>query len=103
MGDKSLYSKEYTELKWIGKGNFGAAYLIENKKDATKYVAKKILLGQLPEKEQQNALLEVNLLRYLNHPNIVGYVGSFIEKGMLIIIMEYWDVGDLSYHIKQKK
>lgn len=103
MGDKSLYSKEYTELKWIGKGNFGAAYLIESKEDSTNYVAKKILLGQLPEKEQQNALLEVNLLRYLDHPNIVGYVGSFIEKGMLIIIMEYCDVGDLSYHIRQKK
>jgi len=61
------------------------------------------MLGQLPEKEQQNALLEVNLLRYLSHPTIVDYIGSYIEDGTLIIIMEYCEVGDLSYHIKKKK
>lgn len=47
------------------------------------------MLGQLPENEQQNALLEVNLLRYLDHPNIVEYIASFIEEGVLIIVMEY--------------
>jgi serine/threonine protein kinase len=39
----------------------------------------------------------------LDHPNIVEYIGSYVEHGSLIIVMEYWDVGDLSYHIKKKK
>jgi NIMA (never in mitosis gene a)-related kinase 1/4/5 len=99
----SLYKQDYNEIKWIGRGNFGSVYLIQNKETDIKFVAKKVLLGQLPDKEQQNALLEVNLLRYLNHPNIVGYIGSYVEDGLLIIVMEYWDVGDLSYHIKKKK
>lgn len=97
------YQSEYKELKWIGRGNFGSAFLVQSKTDRNKYVAKKITLGQLPEKEQQNALMEVNLLRYLDHPNIVEYNGSYIEDGILIIIMEYCDVGDLSYHIRKKK
>jgi serine/threonine protein kinase len=63
----------------------------------------KILLSTLSEKEQQGALLEANLLRQLKHPNIVSYKASFVEKGVLIIVMEYWEVGDLAYHIKKKK
>jgi len=63
----------------------------------------KILLKTLSDKEQQGALLEANLLRQLKHSNIVSYKASYIEKGMLIIIMEYCEVGDLAYHIKKKK
>jgi NIMA (never in mitosis gene a)-related kinase len=85
----SLYAQEYKEIKCIGRGNFGAAFLVANRETNVKYVAKKIMLGQLPEKEQQNALLEVNLLRYLDHPNIVEYIGSYVEHGSLIIVMEY--------------
>jgi NIMA (never in mitosis gene a)-related kinase len=63
----------------------------------------KILLNTLSEKEQQGALLEANLLRQLKHAHIVSYKASFVEKGVLIIIMEYCEVGDLAYHIKKKK
>ncbi len=47
--------------------------------------------------------MEVNLLKNLSHPNIVSYKTSFISKGMLIIIMEYCEVGDLSFHIKRRQ
>lgn len=57
----------------------------------------------MTDKEQQGALLEANLLRQLRHAHIVAYKASFVEKGVLIIIMEYCEVGDLSYHIKKKK
>lgn len=100
---KSSYAEDYTENKRIGRGNFGSAHLVTCNKTGNQYVAKKIMLGQLSENEKQNALLEVNLLRHLDHPNIVEYIGSYIEQGLLMIIMEYCDVGDLSYHIKKKK
>ena len=47
-------------------------------------------------------MLEVNLLKNLNHPNIVGYKQSYFTLELLIIIMEYCDTGDLTYHIKRK-
>jgi len=34
-------------------------------------------------------MMEVNLLKNLQHVNIVSYKTSFITKGLLIIIMEY--------------
>jgi NIMA (never in mitosis gene a)-related kinase len=46
---------------------------------------------------------EAELLKQLQHSNIVQYKESFIESGVLIIIMEYCMVGDLSFHIKNRK
>ena len=51
------------------------------------------------------------MLKNLSHPNIVSYKGSFIDKGLLIIVMEFceckisvkFSVGDLAYHIKERK
>jgi len=43
------------------------------------------------------------LLKKLDHPNIVSYKHSFIEKGILIIIMEFCEEGDLAYHVRKKK
>jgi NIMA (never in mitosis gene a)-related kinase len=42
-------------------------------------------------------------LKNLSHPNIVAYKGSLIDKGILVIIMEFCDVGDLSFHIKMRR
>ena len=64
--------------------------MVRNKFEGGKeYIAKKILMGALGQKEQEGALMEVNLLKNLNHPNIVAYKTSYINSGMLIIIMEY--------------
>ena len=60
------------------------------------------MLSSLSEKEQQGAIVELQLLRHLDHPNVVSYIDSFLEQGVLIIVMEYCEVGDLGYHIKLK-
>lgn len=43
------------------------------------------------------------MLRKLDHPNIVSYKHSFKENGILIIIMEFCEHGDIAYHIQKKK
>ncbi len=59
------YEKLFEEIKCIGRGNFGAAFLAKlkmidpNNPQETHMIAKKILLGQLSSKEQESALLEV--------------------------------------------
>ena len=57
----------------------------------------------LSEKEQNNCMLEVNLLKNLKHPNIVDYKESFLTPNQLVIVMQYCEVGDLAYHIKRKQ
>jgi NIMA (never in mitosis gene a)-related kinase len=41
--------------------------------DNVEYALKKVKLGNLSEKEKQNALNEVRILASIRHPNIVGY------------------------------
>ena len=92
--DPISYEEEFEELKCIGRGNFGAAFLVKHKNpppgiSESYFIAKKIVLGQLTPNEQKQALLEADLLRNLNHINITSYKGSFIDKDVLIIIMEF--------------
>lgn len=84
------YKANYIERKIIGRGNFGSATLVSPKSDPESFfVAKKILMGSLKQKEQDGALLEARLLKELNHTNIVDYLDSFVEDGTFIIVMEY--------------
>ena len=102
------YQEEFEEIKCIGRGNFGAAFLVRHKNpppDATEvyFIAKKIVYAQLNEKEKEQSFLESMLLRNLSHPHIVGYKTSFVDKGELIIIMEFceskyhWVENNLQY------
>ena len=56
----------------------------------------------MPRKEREACKLEVDLLKRLTHPNIVGYRESFVHqnKESLCIVMEYCDGGDLCGLIK---
>jgi len=50
-------------LRCIGRGNFGAAFLVKHKNpppgiNEQYFIAKKIVLGQLTVREQEQALLE---------------------------------------------
>lgn len=61
-----------------------------------------IKIKNIPKKEREATKLEVDLLRRLNHPNIVRYMDSFLSKNgeSLCICMEYCDGGDLASQIK---
>ena len=96
------YKEDYEEIQCIGRGNFGAAYLVRHRQENEKYIAKKVMLSGLKQKEKEAAMLEVNLLKNLDHQHIVTYKQSYFTLEQLIIIMEYCEVGDLSYHIKRK-
>lgn len=54
--------------------------LVLHRKEDKKYIAKKINLDGLNAKEQEGCMMEVNLLKNLNHPNIVAYKESFLTS-----------------------
>jgi NIMA (never in mitosis gene a)-related kinase len=79
------------------------AILVKEISTRKKYVAKKIMLGQLNLKEKNMALAEAELLKCLDNPFIVKYKESFMEaEDLLIIVMEYCERGDLSNLVKIK-
>lgn len=94
---------KYEVLEHVGKGSFGAVTKIKRKSDLKLLVWKEINYGKMKEKEKQQLVSEVNILRELRHPNIVKYYDRIIDKAhsKLYIVMEYCEKGDLGQLIKK--
>eukprot|EP00971_Amphidinium_carterae_P025576 504339-Amphidinium_carterae.1 len=98
------FDEEYEKVKLLGEGAFGAAYLVKPlKKPGIQHVAKEIRIAHLTEKQRETALAESEVLRNMNHSNIVAYIESFLEGPKLYIVMEYADGGCLADKIAKRR
>ena len=97
--------EKYELIGVIGKGNFGKISKIIRKSDQKVLIWKELDYGQMSEKEKEQIVSEVNILRELKHPNIVRYYDRIIDKkqSKIYIIMEYCEGGDLNQLIKRCK
>jgi len=59
MKTTSSYFQKYKEIEIIGRGSFGTANLVQSSEDGMEYIAKKVVLGSLTQKEVDSAQLEV--------------------------------------------
>ena len=96
---------KYEKIAEIGKGSFGIVSKIKRKADGRILVWKELNYGKMSEKEKQMLVSEVNILRELQHPNIVRYYDRLIdrEKAKIYIVMEYCQGGDISTLIKNSR
>jgi NIMA (never in mitosis gene a)-related kinase len=93
----------YEQIKVLGKGSFGAAWLVRRRKDRASFVAKEVRLANMKPAEKEEAKHEIAMLRQLNHNNITRYVDHFEARGSLFIVMEYANGGDLYTKIQSQK
>ena len=96
---------KYEKICDIGKGSFGCVSKIKRKADGKVLVWKELNYGKMSEKEKQMIVSEVNILRELNHPNIVRYYDRIIDRDQakIYIVMEYCEGGDIATLIKNYK
>ena len=85
--------QNYRKLKTLGRGLHGEVWLVEREEGAF-FAMKRI------RAESQSQLREVELLQKLQHEHIVQYFESFEEEGVVCIVMEYLEGGDLGNKIK---
>jgi len=94
----SLEALGYEELRCVGRGQYGSCHLVKHV-DGLR-IAKKIPVPSHQSEEREMAQQEVELLRMLDHPNIVEYIDSLIlANGTLIIVMQYCEGGDMAQYI----
>ena len=96
------------KIKTLGEGGFGKVCLIKSQKNQREYALKKIQIKKSNLKISR-LLGEVNILKKIDHPNIISFKGAFISNDgeFLNIITEYVSQGDLEklidIHKKEQK
>ena len=64
---------------------------------------KQLSLEGISEDSLKSIMLEIDLLKNLNHKNIVKYIGSFRNRSHLYIILEFMENGALSKVIRSSE
>ncbi|XP_054992111.1 serine/threonine-protein kinase Nek11 [Sorex araneus] len=103
---KSLIARRYVLQQKLGSGSFGIVYLVADKKakpGEELKVLKEISVGELNPNETVQATLEAQLLAKLDHPAIVKFHASFVERENFCIITEYCEGRDLDCKIQEYK
>ena len=91
---EDISSQHFKIIKPIGKGSFGKVYLIKSKETDKEYAMKTIKIKK--ETDLKNDIKEVNILKGIDHPNIISFKGAFISgKEECSIVTEYAKKGDL--------
>lgn len=101
----SLGLSGYTQLQEIGAGTFGKVWKVRRNEDQAILVWKELKYGSMNEKEKKQLVDEVNILRDLNHKNIVKYHDRIIdrERKTIYIVMEHCSGGDIAGIIAERK
>ena len=80
----------------LGKGNFGKVYKATDKFNPEHQVAIKVInKNSMSIKDIDNIMEEVDLLKKVDHPNIVNYLETYDEKKNLFLVMELCSGGEL--------
>ena len=100
--EKGNPSKKYKPVQLLGTGSFGSVYEAKNtifQNTVALKVINKDPNGELDEQEIRN---EINILKKLNHPNIVKIYEFYISKTHYYIVTEFCKEGELFSYIKNK-
>lgn len=88
----------------IGRGSFSVVYKARCTRDGALVALKRVQVRQMrDEKAKADCIKEMALLQRLNHPHIVQYYVSFVEKEELNIVLELADGGDLAQLVQAFK
>lgn len=93
---------DYVLGELIGEGAYGAVFVCFDRKYEEKFAVKKIYLHKLNPKERDSAEEEAKLLRNLKHRHILHAESVFQDHGVLCIVTEFCDKGDLAQFLAKR-
>nr|4YSJ_A Chain A, Calmodulin-like domain protein kinase [Eimeria tenella]4YSJ_B Chain B, Calmodulin-like domain protein kinase [Eimeria tenella]4YSM_A Chain A, Calmodulin-like domain protein kinase [Eimeria tenella]4YSM_B Chain B, Calmodulin-like domain protein kinase [Eimeria tenella]4YUQ_A Chain A, Calmodulin-like domain protein kinase [Eimeria tenella]4YUQ_B Chain B, Calmodulin-like domain protein kinase [Eimeria tenella]4YZB_A Chain A, Calmodulin-like domain protein kinase [Eimeria tenella]4YZ len=100
----AAFSDRYKGQRVLGKGSFGEVILCKDKVTGQEYAVKVISKRQVKQKTDKELLLkEVELLKKLDHPNIMKLYEFFEDKGYFYLVTEVYTGGELFDEIISRK
>ncbi|KAM7068399.1 serine/threonine-protein kinase Nek8 isoform 1-T1 [Molossus nigricans] len=96
--------EQYNAREVLIWGNFSEriVHLCLRKADQKLVIIKQIPVEQMTKEERQAAQNECQVLKLLNHPNVIEYYENFLEDKALMIAMEYAPGGTLAEFIQKR-
>ncbi|KAG5499420.1 hypothetical protein JKF63_07983 [Porcisia hertigi] len=97
--------RDYKVFEHLGSGATSDVYRVVNKTNNRTYVLKKMSLANMSDEEQLRAKQEIVVMDNVDHPNIVKFRESFIDRveNSVDIVMEYCEFGTLEDLIERQR
>ena len=95
--------EDITLLRLLGKGSYGEVYLSLNQNAKKLFATKKVKRKKTDDEMTKYFKNEINILRILNHPNIVKLEEIKMDENNYYIVMEYINGGELSDYLNKYK
>ena len=92
--------EDITLLRLLGKGSYGEVYLSLKQNANKPFATKKVKRKKADDEMTKYFKNEINILRILNHPNIVKLEEIKMDENNYYIVMEYINGGELSDYLK---
>ena len=90
--------EDITLLRLLGKGSYGEVYLSLKQNAKKLFATKKVKRKKTDDEMTKYFKNEINILRILNHPNIVKLEEIKMDENNYYIVMEYINGGELSLY-----
>ena len=91
----------YQKIKCIGKGSYGSVFKVMNKN--TKLIRAMKVIPKHNQKDNQEILREIEILKNLDHPNVMKIYEFLEDENNYYLIQEFCDGGDLDTILNGKK
>ena len=91
----------YIKEKTLGSGSFGTVYLVKHKQLHRYFAMKAIKKVSKSKIDEEGLMNEINILKKMDHPNILKITDFYSQKNEYDIITEYCQEGELFNEIKQ--
>ena len=88
---KDTYKIETT----LGKGNFATVKRCKNRETGERFAVKVMSKAKLTEDMRQAILNEIDILKQIDHPNIVKLFDVFEDERHFCLVMELMNGGEL--------
>ena len=93
--------ESYQKLERIGKGSYGSVYKVQNKN--TNIIRAMKIIPKNYQKDNEEIMREINILKNLDHPNVMKIYEFLEDEKNYYLIQEFCDEGDLESVLDKKK